>query len=228
MQPRLVGSRRASRTTNRANGESVVGVLDFGLEEDVRRIVRAFHAALYNECLPGPDIRVSLPFAAGRAPSGIPEVEPLPDWHEAAVIDLLRSKQVDRLDQVVCDNDECEYACTWMPPTPRTRGLWRCVFGMRLHTWGNLGEPAFSQRGCVGFYCRVEPEVLRPLPSSFGSGSPTRSIPLLHSIGRGARGWVSCHGALQEDGAGDWAWFERFVGAVRTLELHLLPRILTP
>lgn len=142
-----------TRFTNAADGRSFFGVLNFGLEEDVRRIVRAFHAALYDEYLPPQGISVSLPFATGHAPTGVPEIEPPPPWHRAAVIDLLRSKHVDRLDQVVCDGNECEYACTWMPPT---RGQWRCVFGLRLHRWGNLGEPAFAQRGCVGFYYRDE------------------------------------------------------------------------
>jgi len=138
-----------TRFANAADGQSFFGVLDFGLDQDVRRIVRAFHAALYGEYLPPQQIWVSLPFAAGNAPSGIPEIEPPPSWHAAAVIDLQRSRHVGRLDHLVCGKDECEYVCTRVSTPTRP---WRCVFGLRLHTWGEFGDPAFGQRGCVGFY----------------------------------------------------------------------------
>jgi hypothetical protein len=145
-----------TRFPNPVTGESRFGVLDFGFEKDVRRIVRAFHAAVYNDYLPEPGIEVSLPFAAGHAPAGVPEADPFPVWHTDVVLHLLRSDHVKRLDRLLCGKNECEYICTWMLSKP---GLWQCVFGLRVHTWGHMGEPAFGQRGCVGFYHRKGPPV---------------------------------------------------------------------
>ncbi len=148
-------------------GTSFFGVREFGIETDVRRIVRAFHAALYDEFLAEDGILISLPFASGHAPSGVPVPDPIPDWHRAAVIDLRRSQGFDRLDHLACGGGECDYICTWT----RASNRWRCVFGLRLHEWGNLGDPAFQQRGCVGLYHRNQ------LPSN-ASTAPSIAVPV--------------------------------------------------
>lgn len=137
-----------TKFTEPTTGETLFGVLDYGMANDVRRIVRAFHAALYDDYLPDEGIQVSLPFSAGRMTSAGPTVEPPPRWHAAAVLDLLRARADRQLDRVVCHGGECEYICTWLPDPQG------CVFGLRLHVWGDLGEPAFGQRGCVGHYVR--------------------------------------------------------------------------
>lgn len=144
-----------TKFTNVATGESHFAVEAFDFEQDVWRMIRAFHAALYGEFLsPDTPTSVSLPFPSGHAPNGVPSYDEPPMWHRAVVKDVLRAAQLDRVDRLTCAGGECEYKCTWiaLPQAPC-----RCVWALRIHNWKDLGDTRFPSRGCVGYYDPTAP-----------------------------------------------------------------------
>jgi hypothetical protein len=138
------------------DGTVGAAVRDVDLRAIIRRWVRGFHAALYEEFLPDKARMFSTcpPLPEAQRPNG--EVRPVP---VASVLprfveEIKRNRATGSLDRVMCRNGKCVYECVW---AQADRGQWLCVYALDLYGWIKLGDPVhFEARGCVGTYRRVQ------------------------------------------------------------------------
>lgn len=134
-------------------GAPMAGVREVNLLGAIIRWVRAFHAALYSEPLPGQEstmFAIQPPFPSGTEKDGKLVMDPIPEQHPVFVDTIKRNRMAKRLDRIECYNGKCIYECTW---ERMDDGSWACVFALNIYNWRRLGDPVhFPQRGCVGLY----------------------------------------------------------------------------
>lgn len=137
------------------DGSQGLAVRGFDMRAMVRRWVRGFHAALYEEFVPdGPFTTITpLPEGDRRDDGGVvfvtvPEVAP-------HLVDVLkRNRAVGSLDSVVCYNERCRYECVWVQADG---GQWICIWALDVYGWIRLGDGQhFEPRGCFGLYRRPD------------------------------------------------------------------------
>jgi hypothetical protein len=141
--------------TRRGQAPDVM-VSGFDLRAIIRRWVRGFHAALYDEFLPDDSgLFVTIPPLAEGEESpdkGITPIAP-PEVFAPFVTEIKKNRATQTLDRIVCRNGKCVYECVW---TQADRGQWFCVYALDLYGWIELGDTEkYGERGCVGGYRRV-------------------------------------------------------------------------
>jgi len=126
-------------------------VTNVDIRGEIRRWVRGFHAALYQEPLP-PGVRFAIetPFPAARLTPNGPVAEPLLPQHLKFVEVIKLNRSAGNLDVIRSNNEKLKYECVW---DQADDGRWLCVFALDLYSWKDLGDiNNFQGRGCAGFY----------------------------------------------------------------------------
>lgn len=114
------------------------------------RWVRAFHAALYREFLPGATGgMIYTPFPEGRKDGEVLVINGYDSQRALFVEEIKKNRTARTVDAILIRNGKCRYECVWMH-TDDGRSI--CVFALRLYDWENLGLQTGFPRGCVGYY----------------------------------------------------------------------------
>lgn len=129
------------------NPFAAAGGLD--LTAIIRRWVRGFHAALYQEPMAdGTEFMTSPPLASADMDTG--QVDPVHDIVPHFVRAIRQNREGGPLDRIVCRNGKCIYECVWVEPNDGGRF---CVYALDMYGWVTLGDvERFGRRGCVGAY----------------------------------------------------------------------------
>ena len=137
-----------------ADGRLLGAVSGLDLRAIIRRWVRGFHAALYQEPLPDDpqSFMTSPPLPEADVVEGTPKADPPAEVVPALVKEIKRNRATGTLDRIVCCNGKLRYECVW---TQADRGQWFCVYALDVYGWIDLGAtPVTEPRGCVGAYPR--------------------------------------------------------------------------
>lgn len=137
------------------DGTKGIAVGGFNFRSIIRRWVRGFHAALYEEFIADEDGRF---LTTHPMPEGDPETGHFDQVQQvipAFVETLKKNRLTGSLDRIVCRNGTCVYECVWVQADD---GRWLCVYALDLYGWIELGDiEHFEPRGCVGAYLRLKP-----------------------------------------------------------------------
>ena len=135
------------------DGNSLAVLSRIDLRQIIRRWIRGFHAALYNEFLPGDALFATyLLLPEGKRDGDKITFVPTPEAFSQFVDELSRNRAVRNLDRIVCRNGKCRYECVW---SQADNGRWICIYCLDIYNWVNLGDTKnFPARGCVGCYRR--------------------------------------------------------------------------
>jgi hypothetical protein len=121
------------------------------IHDEIRRWLRGFHAALYQEPLSlRTNYAIETPFPkAIRSPSGM-RFEELKQQHLKFVETIKLNRAAGSIDVIRSNNDKLRYECVW---DQADNGMWVCVFALDLYSWKDLGDVNnFQARGCAGLY----------------------------------------------------------------------------
>jgi hypothetical protein len=135
------------------DGNSLAVLSDIDLRQIIRRWIRGFHAALYNEFLPGDaSFATYIPLPEGKRDGDKIKYVPFPEALSKFVGELKRNRAARNMDRIVCRNGKCRYECVW---SQADNGRWICIYCLDIYNWINLGDTKnFPARGCVGCYRR--------------------------------------------------------------------------
>lgn len=136
------------------------------LKPMICRIVRAFHAALYQEYLPL-ETRNSIltPIPEAEFIDGHVRVKAvLPQFRVFS--DALRKNMATKTtDRIYANNGKLRYECCWIKSDDGKQNI--CVFGLRIYDWSKLGDEISPEEyACLGAYMPTS----RPRLSTKGSG----------------------------------------------------------
>ena len=124
---------------------------DMPLIPMIGRIVRGFHAALYNEYLPpNTENKILSPVPKAEIIDGKVSVKRvLPQFYICSEI-LKRSIEANATDKIYSNNSKMRYECTW-PQLDNGRRY--CVFALDIYNWANLGNDVTAEEhACIGMY----------------------------------------------------------------------------
>ena len=132
--------------------DAPLGVLtNVNVHAEIKRWIRAFHAALYQQPLSHlARFAIQAPFPTAELKTSGPVFGP-PRPQDFKFVETIKVNRVSKtLDRIVCCNGKLTYECVW---DQANNGQWICVFALDLYDWKNLGDGRnFEQRGCVGSY----------------------------------------------------------------------------
>jgi hypothetical protein len=135
-------------------------VNNLDVAEAIKRWIRAFHAALYNEPLRSDTVfAMETPLPMATVQDDRITVRPLREQQHVGFVEVLkRQRAAENVDGIQCNNGKLIYECLW---DQFDGGGWLCLFGLDLYGWADLGDTRhFKRRGCVGSY--VLPELRAP------------------------------------------------------------------
>jgi hypothetical protein len=135
------------------DGNSFAVLSDIDIRQIIRRWIRGFHAALYDEFLPGDAVFATYPpLPEGRRDGDKITFVAIPEAYSKFVDELKRNRLVQNLDRIVSRNGKCRYECVW---SQSDDSHWNCIYGLDIYNWIDLGDiKNFPARGCVGLYRR--------------------------------------------------------------------------
>lgn len=134
------------------------------VESLLKRWLKAFHAALYNQpLLDDARFAIQSPFPSYNAETG--KQNQIKEQHYEFVKCIKRNRLANNIDFIETNNGKLRYECVW---DQLSNKKWICVFAINLYEWINLGDVNnFSPRGCAGIY--EPPSGKPPLTASLAS-----------------------------------------------------------
>jgi hypothetical protein len=144
-------------------GESFGAVTNLNIIEAVWRYIRGFHAALYQEAIPGaPRGTITTPFTPAQIVDNALVLKgPKKDQHFAIVQAIKTQRTLGNVDRLVSNNGKVTYECVWVwaddgnavaAGRPVMRQL-ACFFALDIYGWKALGDVGqLPARGCAGAY----------------------------------------------------------------------------
>ena len=151
-----------------SDGAVQVLAMRFDIKGAIRRWIRGFHAALYNEYLPdlseGAVFATYPPMPEATHSGGRVAYEPVAPAFSMFAAELRKNRAVGSLDQIIAYNGKCRYECVWVQADD---GRWICVYGLDVYNWIDLGDRNQPPRSCVGCYLRPTGGV--PMGASTGT-----------------------------------------------------------
>jgi hypothetical protein len=132
-------------------GATLGALTNVNIDDEIRRWIRCFHAALYQEALPVKTyISLETPFPRARLTPLGPKPEDVRPQHLLFVETIKRNRLAGSLDVIRANNGKLQYECVW---DQADNGTWICIFALDLYSWKDLGDiNNFQPRGCAGSY----------------------------------------------------------------------------
>lgn len=118
----------------------------------VRRWVSGFHAALYQEPMPGEtQFGIETPFPSARFANRGIQIDQLRPQHRLFVDILKTNRAANNVDRISTNNRKMVYECVWIKSDNAEE--WICIFALDIYGWKDMGDVHnFAPRGCAGFY----------------------------------------------------------------------------
>jgi len=133
------------------NGKMYTLLTNVNLHEIVKRWVRAFHSALYQEPMASTTrFSIQTPLPSGSFFGNSIQVDPQRPQFKIFEERISLNTQLGLVDRIISNNGRMRYRCTWQRADD---GRWFAIFQIDLYAWSILGDAAnFSRRECVGSY----------------------------------------------------------------------------
>ena len=110
----------------------------FHIEGAIRRWLKAFHAALYQEPLSANGFAIQTPFPSGRLEKNSIVIDEVRGQHFRFVETIKRNRAVRNIDAIHCNNGKLRYECVW--ERADNNGPWLCIFALNVYDWIDLGD----------------------------------------------------------------------------------------
>jgi hypothetical protein len=139
------------------SGNQLIGVGNLDVRGFVRRCLRGFHAALYEEPLPdNVDTAILTPFAEGQPEADGVHFQPTDVQFFKFSEFLQKSHVAGATDRVEAYNGKCLFKCAWSKDD--SGRAWIGIFGLDIYNWVRIaGDSPTGKRGCIGAYFFSKP-----------------------------------------------------------------------